>query len=246
MRLWSDGAMPDVMPAVIAHRGASADAPENTLAAVAEARRQGADGLEVDVQRTADGALVLHHDATPRRTTDAAAELADRPLGGLTLAELRALDAGAGERIPTLAELLDAAGDLDLLLELKDPWHYPGIADEVVAELAGRRAVVMSFDASAVRSVCSVRSPGVTVGQLLAAAPDAALLDDIATYAALVTVDHRAMHADLAAAIRDRGMSPGVYTVNEGAEMRRMLDLGVDRIITDRPGLLREVSAVQV
>lgn len=237
---------PTGAPAVVAHRGASADAPENTLAAVAEARRQGADGIEVDVQRTADGVLVLHHDATPRRTTDAAAVFGDRaddPIGSFTLAELRELDAGGGQRIPTLAELLDDLGDLGALLELKDPWHYPGIEADVAAALAGRSAVVMSFDAGAVREL---DAPGVTVGQLLAAAPDAALLDDIATYAALVTVDHRAMHAGLAAAIRDRGMSPGVYTVNEGAEMRRMLDLGVDRIITDRPGVLRELLAVHV
>ncbi|WP_433803294.1 glycerophosphodiester phosphodiesterase [Actinomycetospora sp. CA-084318] len=226
------------MPEVVAHRGASADAPENTLAAVAEARRQRADGVEVDVQRTADGALVIHHDATPRRTTDAGAALADQPLGALSLADLRTLDAGAGERIPTLGELLGVAGDLDLFLELKDPWHYPGIGGEVVAALAGRPAVVMSFDATAVRDL---DAPGVTVGQLLAAAPDAALLDDIATYARLVTVDHRAMTADLVAAVRERGMSPGVYTVNEGAQMRRMLDLGVDRVITDRPAVLRDL-----
>lgn len=234
------------MPEVIAHRGASADAPENTLAAIAEARRQGADAVEVDVQRTADGVLVLHHDATPRRTTDAAAVYGDRaddPIGSFTLAELRALDAGAGERIPTLAELLEALGDLGALLELKDPWHYPDIGREVVAALAGRPAVVMSFDASAVRELAG---SAVTVGQLLAAAPDAALLDDIATYAQLVTVDHRAMHADLEAAVRDRGLSPGVYTVNEGAEMRRMLDLGVDRIITDRPGVLGELLGARV
>ncbi|GAA4821901.1 hydrolase [Actinomycetospora corticicola] len=230
--------MPDPMPAVIAHRGASADAPENTLAAVEEARRQGADGIEVDVQRTADGVLVLHHDATPRRTTDAGPALADRLLGSLTSTELRTLDAGAGERIPTLAELLDTAGDLELFLELKDPWLYPGIAAEVVAALAGRPAVVMSFDASAVRPV---DAPGVTVGQLLAAAPDAALLDDIATYAQLVTVDYRAMTADLVAAIRDRWMSPGVFTVNEGATMRRMVDLGMDRVITDRPAMVRDL-----
>ena len=196
----------------------------------------------VDVQRTVDGALVIHHDATPRRTTDAGEALADQPLGALTLADLRTFDAGAGERIPTLAELLDAAGDLPVLLELKDPWHYPGIGDEVVAELAGRPAVVMSFDPTAVRGLAA---PGVRVGQLLAAAPDAALLDDIATYAELLTVDHRAMTADLVAAILERGMSPGVFTVNEGAEMRRMLELGLDRIITDRPRCLRQLVDVQ-
>src|SRR5688500_13615694 len=101
-------------PAVlaIAHRGARARAPENTLAAVREAAALGADAVEVDVQRTRDGALVLVHDATLSRTTDAASRLPRRgpwSVGSMTLREIRRLDAGswkapeyAGQRVPTL------------------------------------------------------------------------------------------------------------------------------------------------
>ena len=109
--------------ATIAHRGASSEAPENTLAAVRRAVQLGADMVEVDVQRTCDGVLVLMHDATLTRTTDAADVLPDRApwsVADLAYAEVRRLDAGrwmsprfAGERVPTLVEvlrLLDGTG----------------------------------------------------------------------------------------------------------------------------------------
>ena len=108
---------------VIAHRGASGYAPENTAAAFAKAIAMGADAIETDVRLSADGELVLIHDATVTRTTDGRGPVADH-----TLAELRALDAGrwfsdafAGERVPTLAELIeDVAPRIPVGLEIKD------------------------------------------------------------------------------------------------------------------------------
>ncbi|MEJ8277316.1 glycerophosphodiester phosphodiesterase [Pseudonocardia spirodelae] len=241
-------------PAVVAHRGASADAPENTLAAADAALAQRADEVEVDVQRTADGHLVLVHDATLARTTDVERVFPARalaPVGSFTLDELRRLDAGswfspafAGERIPTLAEF---AGRLDgragLLLELKDPALHPGIEEAVAGEpaLARAQAVVQSFDHDAVARYAGA-APGAPTGRLFGTRPTAAQLDDAAA-AGIDQINPSVDDVDaaLVAQVAARRMRTGVYTVNEPADMRRLADAGVDRIITDRPAVLREV-----
>lgn len=147
-------------PWVIAHRGASAYAPENTIAAFERAIEQGATFVEFDVRRTRDGALICLHDDTLERTTNAAEVFPDRfretvrdgktirkwPLADFTLAELRRLDAGAwfgarhaGARIPTLDETIAAArGRCGLFIEVKSPEAYPGIERQVIEAL--RRA----------------------------------------------------------------------------------------------------------
>ncbi|ANY05230.1 hypothetical protein AFB00_01660 [Pseudonocardia sp. HH130630-07] len=239
---------------VVAHRGASGDAPENTLAAVEEAITQRADSIEVDVQRTADGELVLLHDATLARTTDVDDVFPDRasaPVGEFTLAELKQLDAGswfgagfAGEPIPTLAELVEQVGDrAGLLIELKDPATYPGIEAEVAAELGDPRpgVVVQSFDHDAMDRFAEA-APEVPAGRLYDARPGAAELDEAAGAGVeQVNPSFRVTDAALVEEVRARGMQTGVYTVNTETDMRRMLDAGVDRIITDHPGVLRDV-----
>ncbi|MEU3712616.1 glycerophosphodiester phosphodiesterase [Streptomyces catenulae] len=174
-----DGLRPPTAPAVaaplvIAHRGAARQAPENTLAAVDAAHRSGLTWVENDVQRTKDGQLVVVHDATLRRTTDAAHTLPGRApwrVADLTAAEIARLDAGswfatrfAGERIPTLTRYLRRLDDhhQSLLLELKNPARYPGIEAQALRLLRAEgwldrvhhgRLVVQSFDARAVRTV---------------------------------------------------------------------------------------------
>ncbi|MFD7662865.1 glycerophosphodiester phosphodiesterase [Streptomyces sp. NPDC059788] len=162
-------------PTVVAHRGASQVAPENTLAAVDAADRQGFKWVENDVQVTRDGKLVVMHDATLTRTTDVRRVFPQRApwrVRDFTAAEIARLDAGswfgkrfAHERVPTLAEFLRRMedNDLRLLLEIKNPQLYPGIEARIVKELAGagwmdrghvrRRLVVQSFSASSVRTV---------------------------------------------------------------------------------------------
>ncbi|MCL4834436.1 MAG: hypothetical protein KJZ86_18470 [Caldilineaceae bacterium] len=136
-------------PVAIAHRGDSAHAPENTLAAFQHAIDAGADWLEMDVQMSDDGHLVVIHDTTVDRTTNGSGRVAD-----LTLAQLQALDAGNGEQIPSFAQVLAlaSAAGIPIMPEAKSPQLYPGLEMKIVEALAAaqyaEKAVVQSFDAA--------------------------------------------------------------------------------------------------
>jgi len=134
---------------VIAHRGGPRHSPENTLTAFRTAIDQGVAWLEFDVQMTRDGELVVIHDETVDRTTDGTGAVRD-----LTLAQIRALDAGGGERVPTLEEVvvLARAHGVGLLPETKAAHLYPGIEEKLVQALAAAdyldHAVIQSFQAA--------------------------------------------------------------------------------------------------
>lgn len=248
----------------IAHRGASARAPENTLAAIREAAAMGADAVEVDVQRTRDGALVLLHDATLGRTTDVAARHPGRApwsLGSFTLPDVRRLDAGswksrryAGERVPTLRETLRTVGqlgDLRLLLELKLPERHPGIVADLsrvlrVAEVDGlidlRRVVVQSFDVSAVKEL-KARCPELTVGIL--GLPPRAHLPALGSWASQVNPHHAALDSSYVEAVHANGMRCLTWTVDRPFAMRRAIRAGVDGVITNKPDLLLRQDLVR-
>jgi glycerophosphoryl diester phosphodiesterase len=243
---------------VVGHRGNSGLAPENTAVALAQARAAGADMIETDVRLTADGELFLFHDGTGARTTNVAEVFPDRaeaPITSFTAAELRRLDAGAwfggqfaGERILFLSEL-PAAVDfgLGINLEIKAPQDSPGVEEAIAEALKGpgwtrllrhHPVAVSSFDPAAVRAFARA-APGIPVWQLVESVPDAALLSEGAARGVQgVVADHHSLHASGADAVRAAGLGLWVYTVNERAEMSRMLDLGVDAIITDYPAKL--------
>ncbi len=151
---------------IIAHRGGPQDAPESTLAAYRHALALGVDGVELDVQRTRDGALVVMHDERVDRTTNGHGALRD-----LTLADVRALDAGQGERVPLFEEVLalaQAAGAW-LLAELKSPHLYPGLEADVLAAVASAgyldRTLFMSFDWAALDRLRAL-APAARLGAL--------------------------------------------------------------------------------
>jgi glycerophosphoryl diester phosphodiesterase len=133
----------------IAHRGApeTSGAPEGTLAAFRAAIRNGADMLEFDVRLTRDGIPVVLHDETVDRTTNGSGRVAD-----LTLHEVRALDAGGGERIPTVAEVIDLAlqAGIPILPEIKEGPQYPGLTAALVELLRStgslERSIVQAFE----------------------------------------------------------------------------------------------------
>ena len=236
----------------VAHRGSSASAPENTLAAARLAVAAGCDLVEVDVQRTRDGALVLVHDTDLERTTGHRAAVAD-----VTLAELRRLDAGswfspvyAGERVPTLDELLDLlqGSGTGLLLEVKRPDLHPGIAVDVARCLRARplppdRVIVQSFDHPVMRQL-SRHAPELAVGLL--GHPPVRRLAELARWAAYVNPHHRRASSAYVAAVHAAGMGSMVWTADTDADLRRAVSLGVDGVISNRPDALLRILGEQL
>ncbi|MFF5568673.1 glycerophosphodiester phosphodiesterase [Streptomyces sp. NPDC012623] len=252
-------------PLVIAHRGASAYAPENTLAAVDRAHDLGIDWVENDVQRTRDGELVVIHDDTLRRTTDAERVFPDRApwkVKDFTAAEIARLDAGswfgerwAGARVPTLSRYLRSveANGQKLLLEIKSPELYPGIEGDILRVLrtegwldrshVARRLVVQSFAADSVRTVHE-RRPEITTGFL--GTPEVADLPDYAAFTDQINPSHTSLTtAHVTAAHRLKGphgrpLTVNTWTVDDAAGAVRVRDLGVDGIITNSPDVVRD------
>lgn len=235
---------PAEAPRVVAHRGASAIAPENTVAALREAARLGARWVEVDVSLLGDGTAVLMHDPTLDRTTDAAGPLAARALddlGGLDAGSWFA-DAFAGERVATLDAALDAvlALDLSINLELK-PHGAPGdaLAGAVAAALAARpaldgRVVASSFEHAAL-SALRERAPATPLAPLYGAPAGDWRETAAALGAEALHCHHAQVDASLIAAAHDADLAVRVYTVNEPTLVAALAEAGLDAVFTDVP-----------
>ncbi len=239
--------MLSTLPRLIGHRGAKESAPENTLASLREAARQGARWVELDVMLTGDGVPVLIHDDTLDRTTDGRG-----PVAGLTLAELRRLDAGAwfsprfaGERVPTLEEALALLLDLGLGLNLEIK-PFPGrevpTAEAALAVLrrhwpAGRPLLVSSFEVPCLE-VARAAAPDIPRGYLLWDPPAdwAAVADRLE--AATLNVHQDRQTAASVAAYRATGRPVLAYTVNDAGRARELFGWGVAAVFTDAPGRL--------
>jgi glycerophosphoryl diester phosphodiesterase len=235
----------------IAHRGASAVAPANTLAAFEKAVELGADGIELDVHLSADGVPVVIHDFAVGATTDGTGRVAE-----MDLAQLKQLDAGsrfdpafAGERIPTLEEVLQAFGDRLLLnVELKSTSPRDNGLEQAVLALVeqyglGSRVLLSSFNPFSLRRAKKI-APHVRAGLLYA--PDLPLFLSHAWLAPLFPhearhPEHTMVDARYMAWAHRRGYRVNVWTVDDPEEMRRLIGLGVSAIITNVPDVLREV-----
>lgn len=222
-------------PTIIAHRGASGAAPENTLASFRAALETGATALELDVHRTADGEIVVIHDATVDRTTDGAGRVSE-----MTLDAIRRLDAGswrgpefAGERVPTLAEVCRLArGRAFLFVELKADGIADDVLDRLTAEGMDGQSILISFSAGNLRRAKELRSD-VATGLLTTEGSDARRLAELDADA--LCLHYRAATEDLARSLHADDRLLMVWTVNEPDEIRRMAALGADFIATDYP-----------
>lgn len=232
----------------IAHRGASAQAPENTMAAFEQAVESGADVIELDLHVSRDGELVVIHDVTLDRTTNG-----QGPVHACSLQELKRLDAGrwfderfTGQRIPTLAEILDRfVGTIPLALEIKaGSAFYHGIEERLVSVLHQYHAIsqvaVASFDHYALLRLKELE-PSLRTGALLVGRPVS-----MSAVAQPSKVNALALECSLVTqteidACRTAGLQLVVWVVNESAQMRHFIDLGIDGIITDVPDRLRQI-----
>ena len=242
-------------PAIFAHRGASAYAPENTLASFELAIHQEADAIELDAKLTADGQVVVIHDQTVNRTTDG-----NGRVGKMTLTQIRQLDAGSyfaaafyDERIPTLEEVFETVGRKILInIELT---NYASLTDslpEKVANLVRRHNLAKRVIFSSFNPLALLR-----VGRKLPATPVALLAVQgrsgawarswvgwIIGYNSL-NPELRDVNFNLVENAHKRGKRILVYTVNRVEDMQRMFQLQVDGIFTDYPDLARQVLNAQ-
>ena len=264
LRKGNDRTVRGEWPVNLAHRGASALAPENTIEAFRLAVEAGAGGLELDVHMTRDGHIAVIHDATVDRTTNGTGAVSE-----MTLAELRGFDAGhifspdggptrpyrgRGVRVPTLVEILEEFPELPVNIEIKAA--TPGIEETVLGVLreanAAGRVLVVSTPHAIVKRFRKISGGLISTGAsrweigvfyILSRLHLERLLRP--AYDALqVPLRHRGIPVVIPRFVRAahaRGVRVDVWTINQAEEMRRLLDLGVDVIMTDRPDTLAEV-----
>ena len=241
-------------PEIVAHRGASADCPENTIVAFQEAWRQGADAIEGDFRLTSDGQIVCLHDKTLKRTTGDT-----RSINEVTLAQVRKLDAGSwkgsgfkGEQVPTIEEVFKIIPPSKrVFVELK-------AGPEIVMPLLGaidrsdlepEQIVVIAFDADVIRTLKNKR-PGIRAYWLSSLKrkgsgfePSA---DALITTARAVQADGLGLKAvgeavtrDFVAKAHQAGLEVNVWTVDEPNAAQQFQAAGVSSITTNRPAFLR-------
>lgn len=231
----------------VAHRGATGYAPENTIAAFDKGVEMKADYIEIDVQRSKDGKLVIIHDTTVDRTTDGTGSVKD-----LTFEQLRSLDAGSwkgeefkGEKIPTFDEILDTYhGKVGILIELKAPELYPGIEAQVAQELIERnldkpqneKIIIQSFNFESMKITNSLL-PKVPIGVLTSnrAHTTEQALQEFATYADYFNPSYGIVSKELVDQVHALGMKIQSWTVRSQEAADFLLEMNVDGIITDYP-----------
>jgi len=251
-------------PLVIGHRGASAQAPENTLAAIDRAAELGISWVENDVQRTRDGELVVIHDDSLQRTTNVKDVFPGRApwkVKDFTAAEIARLDAGswfgsrfAGTRVPTLTQYMRRVehNHQKLLLEIKNPELYPGMEQQILKVLGNEgwldrqhltsRLIVQSFGADSLRIVHDL-APAVRTAYL--GTPRVADLPAYAGFADGINPSHGSISRGYVAAVHSvagpHGRPLGVFTwtVDDADTARQVARYGVDGVISDKPDVVR-------
>jgi len=229
----------------VAHRGGSAYAPENTVAAFENAVKMGVDYIELDVHLTKDGYPVVIHDDSLERTTDGTGKVKDK-----TLDELKELDAGSwfsdefkGEKLPTLEEAMDfVKGRAGLFIEIKSGNDLCDGIEEKIVELIRekdmvREVIVISFNYDRIKNINEL-DPEIATGFLYGGN-----VPDVCEMALNAGVDYispswQAVTEDIIKEAHSNNIGVSLWTINEPDIMKKFIDLGVDAITTDKPDLL--------
>jgi len=243
---------------VAAHRGGAALWPENSLLAFRSALALGVDALELDLHLTADGEVVVLHDPSLDRTSTGTGAVRDLKLADLAALRLKTRDgAVTAERVPTFAQVLDlvAPTSAELLPEIKvdtNRQRYSGIEEKVLALIRARgllaRTTIQAFQVETIRRLRELEPTARTM--LLVARGD--VERDRARPAEAVRrarelgatdlgMNHRLIDTDVMSAARAAGIRVSAWTVNEESDIRRMVDLGVDILMSDRPDLAKRL-----
>lgn len=232
----------------VAHRGASAQYPENTLLAFRQAIEQGVDALEIDVHRTSDNELVIIHDPTLERTTNGHGNIRDH-----SLHEIHQLDAGQGEKIPLLSDVIQLAceAQIRLFVEIKGAtvMEELAIAELIVRKLEATdflsQSVVTSFSPQALirakalqPEVSTMLDPSPQDGSLT---PRQICAQALQARANCLSYDFRILTPEIARECQLTGLALWPWDPDEPNDIRQAIDLGVHGIMTNRPDILNKV-----
>ncbi|RKN38558.1 glycerophosphodiester phosphodiesterase [Streptomyces hoynatensis] len=220
----------------VGHRGLMGVEPENTLRSFRRADRAGLDMIELDLHLSKDGRLVVIHDAEVDRTTDGSGRV-----GELTLQELRALDAGLGERLPLFEEVVEAVA-APLQAEIKDRAAARVLAEEIERLGLQDRVTVISFHGDALRETRELLPEiplALVSGRSTGSAPErAAKLG-----AGMISCELAHLDAGVVARAHAAGLKVISWTVNTAGELDRAIGLGLDGVVTDRPEIALSAAA---
>lgn len=227
-------------PLVIAHRGASAYRAENTLAAYELAIEQDADMIEIDLHTTRDGAIVIAHDAELERIGG------EGEIGDATLEQVRALDAGRGQKVPTLGEVLDGFGSripFNLELKCEERGPYPGLEAATLDAVRSRglleQTLFSCFDDRVLRTLRELEPEARLAVLVSPRAPDRMLARAAEVGAEAVNPFLTLATAEFVAAAHEQGRAVYPYTPDERVWQQRLLAAGVDGMFTNMPDWLR-------
>ena len=219
------------------HRGAAKLEPENTLLSIQKAIDLGVDQIEIDVHLTRDQHLVVIHDTTVDRTTDGQGAIAD-----CTLAEVKQLNAGKGERIPTLQEVMDLVrGKVILQIELKGPDTTEPVIQTVKQNSMENKVLLTSFVHDRLREARQL-NPNLRLGALWANPPPDACEQAIDMGVEAIHIQHLNIDSQLVQKAHAHGLKIRAWNPDTVEEIQRVVDLGVDAIGSNRPDLLIAVG----
>ena len=233
-------------PAIVGHRGASAHAPENTLLAFRRAIEDGAQLLECDVHLSADGQVVVMHDETIDRTAAADSPLRTGAIGDLTRAELDTVLLDQGERVPSLAELLEMT-TVPVFIEVKVAAAAKAVADQLRELPAGSPAAastVISFHADALAEIR--RTTDTPVSYLVTQVGEQELATARELGAAGIGPSIKGLSLRAAEAVHAAGLAVNPWTVNTPEQLAVALACGVDPVTTDDPAWLQRELDVRL
>ncbi len=224
---------------IIAHRGARASEPENTVRAMNKAFECGADAVEVDLRFTCDHKLVVIHDDTLERTTNGTGKVSD-----MTIEQLRALDAGKGERIPELSEALSVAKRYSrpLVIELKEEGMEWQVLEEVTEAGLGDKVIISSFIHTSLRNL-KEKAPEIKTGVIIASVPvnPVRLVQD-AKADIIFAKYSRITREFIDDCVGYEGIEVYLWTVNTIDDLNNAISYGVDGVVTDNPCELIRMS----
>ena len=219
---------------IIAHRGASGYEPENTLRSVKKALGLGADMVEVDVHVSRDGYMVGIHDARLERTTNGKGYVKD-----MTLKELKKLDAGLGEQIPTLEEVIQLVkGKAQLVVEMKVPRTEERVLQEIEENGLENEALITSFYHPVIRRVKEL-NPNVQAGVIIASRPVKPVQLAIDANANALFPKYTFVDQQMVLVAHKNNLAVYPWTMDTLSEINPLIEMGVDGIVTNKPDILK-------